>query len=175
MGCRQPQATPQVYPHSGAQGEVDAAVSVVGHHPLLVAMMMALVALVTAAALVQVYHRLDHLRQAEGPRNTAQIPHQISLQTMAVLSGRRVGGPSMVALVQVQRLLTILRVVSLSSIWTWVVLMVASTTMSMSPFPTMSDSTAALVAARSLISSRTMATVPRQLLSTPTQMVGTKV
>merc|ERR1711920_999397 len=165
-------------PHSGAQGEVDAAASVVGHHPLLVAMGMALVALVAAAALVQVHHRLDHLRQAEAPRNTAQIPHQISLQTMAVLSGRRVGGPSMVALVQVQRLLTILRAVSLSSIWTWVVLMAASTTMSMSPFPTMSDSTAilvALVAARSLISSRTMVTVPRQLLSTLTQVVVTKV
>merc|ERR1719222_332886 len=98
---------------------------------------MARVALVAAAALVRVHHHQDHLRQAEAPRNTAQIPHQISLQTMAVLSGRRVAGPSMVALVQVQRLLTILRAVSLSLIWTWVVLMVASTTMSMSPFPTM--------------------------------------
>merc|ERR1712039_131358 len=178
LQCRQPQATPQVYPHSGAQGEVDAAVTVVGHHPLLVAMMMALVALAAAAALVQVHHHLDHLRQAEAPRHTAQIPHQISLQTMAVLSGRRVAGPSMVALVQVQRLLTILRAVSLSLIWTWVVLMVASTTMSMSPFPTMSDSTAilvALVAARSLTSLRTMVTVPRQLLSTLTQKVGTKM
>merc|ERR1719222_1548498 len=98
---------------------------------------MARVALVAAVVLVQVHHHLDHLRQAEASRNIAQIPHQISLQTMAVLSGRRVAGPSMVALAQVQRPPTILRAVSLSLIWTWVVLMAASTTMSMSPFPTM--------------------------------------
>merc|ERR1712039_1104971 len=178
LQCRQPQATPQVYPHSGAQGEVDAAVTVVGHHPLLVAMMMALVALVAAAALVQVHHHLDHLRQAEAPRNTAQILHQISLQTMEVLSGRPVAGPSMVALVQVQRLLTILRAVSLSLTWIWAVLMVVSTTMSMSPSPTTLDNTAilvALVAARNLTSLRTMVTVLRQPLSIPIQTAGTKM
>merc|ERR1719203_184459 len=96
---------------------------------------------------------------------------------MAVLSGRRVVGPSMVALVQVLRLLTTLRAASLSLTWTWVGRMVALTTMSMSPFPAMSDSTAtlaALVVAQSLILLKTMVTVLRQLLSTPTQMAGTK-
>jgi len=167
------QATLQVYPHSGAQGEVDAAVIVVGHHPPRVAMTMARVAMVVAAVLSQV-----HPHQAGAPRNTAQIQHRISPQTMAVLSGRPVAGPSMVALVQVRKLLTILQVVSSSLTWIWVVRMVVSTTMSMSLSPTTSDSTAilvALAAARSLISLRTMVIVLRQPLFTLIQTAGTKM
>jgi len=176
LQCRRPQTTLQVYPRSGAQGEVDAAVIAAGHHQPLVAMTMARAASVAAAVLAQVLHHLVHRHQV--PRNTAQSQHQISLQTMAVLSGRPVAGPSMVALVQVQRLLTILRAVSLSLTWIWAVLMVVSTTMYMSLSPTTSDNTAilvALVAARNLISLRTMVTVLRQPLSIPTQTAGTKV
>ena len=178
LQCRQPQTTLQVYPRSGAQGEVDAAVIAAGHHRPLVAMTMARAASVAAAVLAQVLHHLVHRHQAEVPRNTAQSQHQISLQTMAVLSGRPVAGPSMVALVQVQRLLTILRAVSLSLTWSWAVLMVVSTTMYMSLSPTTSDNTAilvALAAARNLISLRTMVTVLRQPLSIPIQTAGTKV
>jgi len=103
---------------------VDAAVIAVGHHQPLVVLTMARVALVVAAVLAQVHHHLAHLHPAGVARNIAQIQHQISLQITAVLSGRPVAGPSMVALVQVQRLLTILRAVSLSLTWIWVVLMV---------------------------------------------------